>query len=403
MKIDLKGLYLLVALGMAMTGGAVSPAVAAEISGTVTGPDGIARLEGIQATAFLWMGGYFEQVAAVQTGPDGMYALGGLSAGRYQVRFDDWQNGSYRSEVYDDAAELYFGEDVVLGAGDSATGIDASLAVAGKISGVVTGVGGTPPLSGIHVAVYRWNGMDWEPMWAGNTDDEGSYVVGGLPAGVHRVGFEDPRGSFLNEFHVDAADVYSGAEVVVATGETTAGIDAELVAAAKISGTVTRQDGGAPLTGIRAEAYRRDAFGWDRVAGVDTDDRGVYLLAGLPADTYRVRFWHYDYIDEAYEDASDLDSGRDVTVKGGEIATGIDAMLAHVNSAGVAGVRRSDADNLEIIFTGTTGMNYILQEAAALTGVWNDVGAPVRALAGTNALPCSAFVPPTFWRVRLLP
>ena len=87
----------------------------------------------------------------------------------------------------------------------------------------------------------------------------------------------------------------------------------------------------------------------------------------------------------------------------GQTTTGIDASLADVNSADLAGIQFSGGGGFEIRFTGTPSLEYILQEAHSLTGGWSDVGTSTTALSGLNTLPGSSSASQIFWRVRLLP
>ena len=122
--------------------------VTSHISGRVTGPDGIMPLQGIQATAYRWSDSGWDWIQAVDTDANGNYTIGGLPAGTYRVEFNDWQNGDYLSEVYDNVSDWDSGTDIVVAAETTVTDIDASLGIASKISGRVTGPDGTTPLQG---------------------------------------------------------------------------------------------------------------------------------------------------------------------------------------------------------------------------------------------------------------
>jgi len=263
------GVDVVVTAETTVTGIDAALAVASKISGTVTGPDGTTSLSNIQATVYCWNEfnglGYWRQVSSVLTDADGNYRIGGLTTGTYRMGFADW-SGVYVAEAYDNAADLYNGKDIDMAAGETVTGIDASLAVAGMISGMVTGPDGGAPLKGIRVTAYRRNesGPYWELVARGiETDAAGAYTIGGLAVGSYRVEFSDDNGDYMAEVYDDAVDLDSGADVVVTEGETIGGIDASLAIASKISGTVTGPDGTTPLEGIQATA-----FGWNESWGV---------------------------------------------------------------------------------------------------------------------------------------
>ena len=203
--------------------------VTSHISGTVTGPDGTTPLQGIQATAYRWSGSWWDQVSSDDTDASGSYSIGELPAGTYRVEFQDWQNGDYITEVYDDAADLDSGTDIVVPAETTVTGIDASLANASRISGTVTGPDGTTPLQGIQATAYRWSGSWWDQVSSDDTDASGSYSIGELPAGTYRVEFQDwQNGDYITEVYDDAADLDSGTDIVVPAETTVTGIDASL-------------------------------------------------------------------------------------------------------------------------------------------------------------------------------
>ena len=286
-------------------------------------------------------------------------------------------------------------------------GIDASLAAGSGISGTVTGPDGTTPLAGIQVTAYRWDGAGWDWIASANTAADGAYWIGGLAAGTYRVRFDDWSSAYHGETYDNAPDLNSGTDVVVGEGVTVAGIDASLLGWSKIRGRVTGPDGATPLSGIRATACLRDEFGWYWVMSDDTDADGVYEIGGLAGGTYRVRFddvFSGAYRSEAYDNAPDLDSGADLVVLGaGETLAGIDASLADVNSAELAGLQLVGGGGFEIRFTGSANLDYILQEAHSLTGGWSDVGTAATALSGMNTLPGSATASQVFWRIRLVP
>jgi hypothetical protein len=236
------------------------------------------------------------------------------------------------NEVYNNVVDLDSGTDITIAAGATATGIDASLNAASKISGTVTGPDEFTPLENIQAVAFHWNEFGWwDQVGSVHTDSDGNYTIGGLAAGTYRVEFRDWYGNYLPEVYDNASDLDSGTDIVVAAGTTETGIDASLNAASKISGTVTGPDEFTPLENIQAVAFHWNEFGWwDQVGSVHTDSEGNYTIGGLAAGTYRVEFrdWHGNYLPEVYDNASDLDSGTDIVVAAGTTETGIDASLA---------------------------------------------------------------------------
>lgn len=225
-------------------------AQSAAISGTVTGPDGTTGLPDIYVVALAWNNaGWWDETRAAWTGADGRYEIGGLAAGTYRVRFIDWA-GNYVEEVYDNAADLDSGTNLVVNEGATVSGIDASLAAAAKISGTVTGADGMTGLPSIYVVAYSWDGEYSFWRWQGSTstDENGNYEIGGLAAGTYRVEFADYwAGNYVGEIYDNAADLDSGTDIVLEAAASAVGINAALEMNAEISGTVIVADGGAPV------------------------------------------------------------------------------------------------------------------------------------------------------------
>ena len=386
---------------------------ASEIGGTVTGPDGATPLGGIIVVAYGWNAAdeSWGVAGEAETDADGHYAISGLVAGTYRVQFRDLTN-DYAREIYDNAANLNSGADIVLSAGSSADGIDASLALAAEITGTVTGPDGLQPVESIEVEAYRWNETlaIWEWTDDAQTDGEGHYVIGGLPAGTYRLQFSDLLGYYIHETYDDAADLDSGADIILAAGMTADGIDAALASAARITGTVSGPDGLIPLEHIDVAAYRwsESLEDWEQVGGVQTDANGHYMIGELPAGNYRMLFtdWAGDYVQEAYNDAVDLDSGTDIVALVGTTVDGIDASLAVTpppDPPSIISMSQPESNYWEILYTGEIGADFILQETTALTNSWSDVGSPFRCEPGINAITVESTEPILFRRLKASP
>ncbi len=225
-------------------------------------------------------------------------------------------------EWYDDA--LPDGTDatlVTVTAGETASGIDAELALGGQISGTVTMEGGAPATGG--------NVVIWVPSGEGargaEVDGSGNYTFDHVAAGTYNVQFQDFDGA-ANEWYDDATGMDAATPVTVVAGGTTTGIDAELAPAGFISGTVT-MEGGAPATG--GHIYVEDAegnylFGWS-----EFDVSGNYTIGAIPAGTYILHFRDFDWAtNEYYNNTSRYELATPVVVTAGETTANVDIELA---------------------------------------------------------------------------
>ncbi len=290
-------------------------ATAASISGVVTDPAG-APLANVYVQVYETINGTY--ASGGSTASDGSYRVDGLSAGSFTVQFQD-SSGTYLNEWFDDVALQASAVVIDVAAGEAVVGVDASLARAGSISGVVTDSTGAP-LQDIYV--YSVPGYGY-----GYTAVDGSYRIGGLPAGSYQVRFNGSD-DYSGEWFDNAADQGSAAEVVVAAGEAVVGVDASLARAGSISGVVTDSTG-APLQGMYVYA-NRDGSGY----GSSTAADGTYRIDGLTAGSYTVQFQDSTgvYLDEWFDDVADQGSAAEVVVAAGEAVVGVDASLARAGS-----------------------------------------------------------------------
>ncbi len=311
-------------------------ALAGHITGTVTSAGG-SSLSGIQVQAQTWDASRttWQWEGAVMTGAGGTYDLGGLGGGTYRVCFSDTNNGTYAQECYNDAISVDSAVDVVVTAGQTKAGINAQLALAGHITGAVTGAGGSP-LEGIQV---NWDVRSNTLQWGGAvaTGSGGTYDIGGLRAGTYRVCFSDAsRGTYAKECYNDALSIDRAVDLTVTAGQTTAGISAQLALAGHVTGTVTAA--GSPVSGltVQAQVWNAGTKFWDWVENTFTAVDGTYNLV-LGAGIYRVCFgnWNSDsrYVTQCYISGSSQNGGTDVTVIVGQTVPNINAQLvspAHI-------------------------------------------------------------------------
>lgn len=381
------------------------------ISGTVTGTNGT-PLHFISAAAYQWSepNSIWMVCESDYTDWDGHYEIGGLTAGTYRVGFTDEINELYAFKAYPNAATVDAGSNVVVPAFADVEGIDVSLGFRSTISGIVTGPNGSPPLPGIEITAYLFR-LGWEAQRQSTTGADGRFVVAGLEAGTYRVGFRDiQNGDYAPEAYNDAADVYSGTDIPVGTSSNVAGINANLTPASKISGRVTGPVSNIPLQGIRVAAYASNNAptipmeSWSQASETLTGEDGRYLVGGLRAGTYRVGFsdtnWNYYF--ETYDNAPEVDFGRNLAVPAAATLSNINASLTLRGQPFpplMADLQPAGQGNCRLTFAGQSGQSLVLQQATSLTGQWTTVGDPFSCWTGLNYLDVVPTPPATYWRV----
>ena len=270
-------------------------APAGHISGTVTDTHG-SNLANISVNVFASADDYQNgnPTAWTQTAADGTYDLGGLPAGSgYIVRFDDDNTGNHVEQFYDHQPSSDSAKPVSVTAGETTEGIDATLALAGHITGTVTDANGAP-LPGIWVNVYAslddYNNDNG--LTGTQTDQHGFYDLNSVPVGDgYIVGFSDPdNGAYLPQCYLGQATADQATPVAVTFGVPLTGIDAVLAPAGRITGRVTDANGD-PLPDMMVSVFT-SVDNWNNgisVGSAQADENGHYVL-GLPAGSYLVQF-----------------------------------------------------------------------------------------------------------------
>lgn len=316
-------------------------ATGSHLQGVVTTVDG-APLDRIEASVYRYEldpSGLFDWWTTVSThvtDASGVYRIGGLPPGRYRLGFHDQRSpNEYFPEFYDNAATLETGTSITVTANVTIT-TNISMSAGGRISGMVTNAHGVP-IEDLQVTSYQYSpapwGNDWNYSLIGATDASGRYQIGGLPAGLYHLEFSDTYSPkrYLSEYYMDAQTLISGADILVAENETIGNINAQLDAAAHITGVV-RDLQGAPVANIwvRAQSPEVDGIVYSGLA--TTAISGTYDIGGLTPAAYQVSFtdsrgWH-EYATEYYNDVYNWAEAAYFTVTIGQVVTNVNAMLA---------------------------------------------------------------------------
>lgn len=302
-----------------------SPASAAgrTISGHVQGPSGEA-VTSCKVELVATGGAHLQGPQNLDSNGD--YAFTDLQEGTYVVEFRDCF--PYLDEFWDDKATLGTATPITLSDPDASVEADATLAEGGKISGRVTDAGGAP-LAGICVsAVVPDAGIDIQVT----TDANGDYAIRGLSPAQYKLAFNacgPPDPTYFEQWYDNVGSISQASPITVGANAELTGKNASLVKKASISGRITDGQGN-PLPNICVGAVGTGVGDGDAT----TDANGDYILAGLPADTYRLVFSpchesDSNVIGEVYNDhpGNNLGDADPISLAEGQTITGVNASL----------------------------------------------------------------------------
>jgi Carboxypeptidase regulatory-like domain len=291
------------------------------ISGTVT-DTGNHPLPGIcvSASAVTFPGSY----GSDRTDAAGNYLITNLTPASYKVSFYDCATRTHVQQWYNNKPDSTSADVVVVTDGNDTPNINAALASGGSISGVVTDAGATP-LFGICVYAYGQS----SPFYGfAQTKHNGAYTIAGLSPGTYNVEFYDcQNGRYVDQWYNNKPSFDTADPVVVTDGANTPNINAALIVAGSISGTVT--DAGAhPLAGICVSVVDTSTgvfFGY-----AQTDPSGQYLVSSLAPGTYAVQFYDCTqniYVTQWFNNKPSQAAANPVTVTSGIETAGVNAAL----------------------------------------------------------------------------
>jgi len=327
----------------------VTPAGAQQdgsISGTVTAEGG-GPLSGICVAVT----DIFEEVTAT-TSASGTYTVSGLFPGEYLVHFNgcqDVRNTQYADEWWQESPGFSDAKLVTVGEGQTVTGINGTLPLAGHITGTLTDATTSQGLAGICI-----NAVDVDQLSFATAESSGTGAFDlSVRAGTYVIIFFDCtiQKTYIPEIYNDIMLPEDGepTPVAVAAGQTTAGINASLEQGGTIAGNVIASHTGAPLDGACVVALDPSTGEelWFATTGEEGAASGGYQLGGLPAGTYKVEFvGECSPKNHATETRT-----QTVTVEVGKITSGIDAALPPVADLSAA----CPEDQIPSAFTDTGG------------------------------------------------
>ena len=292
------------------------------IAGTVTGAG--KPLSGV--CVFAGGGGH------TVTSKSGKYRIAKVKPGRYAVEFIPFgfcgtNTGDWLRQFYKNInGPIFHGKltRVVVKAGKTTSGIDASLNLGGEITGTVKSQAGKA-LSRVCVATEGRQGRAFLDGFT-SSNKHGGYVLHSLFPGKYTVVFE-PRGcgntdNVVAQWWKNSATQKHATKITVTSGQAVRGINGSLHAGAVISGVVRGGSShGALLKGICVFAQPRsgDFYEFSRVI---TNSKGAYRLTGLTTGKYQLF-----YLRNCGNKGNFLEVRRTISVVTGQVTAGVDTVL----------------------------------------------------------------------------
>jgi hypothetical protein len=258
---------------------------------------------------------------------DGSYVITALPTGSYHLYAQEW-SGLYAPKWYPDADRVEDASLIPVTEGTPTSDIDFALPPAGRISGRVTDLQGTP-MAFVPLYAQRADSRQiWEEQFWGYTDENGEYVITGLGTGEYWVALMPWFGSVY--YYPGTQDPDQAESVHVVQGEETTGVDFAISAGGGISGAVTDAVTGDPVAG--ADVMVVDGFGLT-ISWTATDQNGLYQAHWLPPGSYKVLASAKSYELEWYKNASNFEEALWVEVAEDVATDGIDFTLAPMRAS----------------------------------------------------------------------
>ena len=322
--------------------------------------------------------GYIDS-ASTASGEDGVYSYSELHAGDFRLYFGielHSNSSKYIPEYYDNAVSLESAADITVGEGETVTRIDAQLSELPAISGLVTDENGEP-LSLISASFYHYGSRypgfreEWYAYETVQTNQNGAYFLDQVKAGRNLIRFSDKSSSsasprYKDRFYQNAHTIESATVITATNNEQLVVETVQLEKLGSISGTVTDPDGNPEYAYVTVEAWDSRYESWEEIDNTETNSDGTYIIGGLEANSYHVRFedreddfGEYEdiYASELYSNVFESAFATDIVIDSGEDVTGIDAQMG----------------KLPIIEGTVTGANgNPIGSAPVLLYAWND-------------------------------
>ncbi|MCX6583459.1 MAG: carboxypeptidase regulatory-like domain-containing protein [Candidatus Aminicenantes bacterium] len=179
-------------------------------------------------------------------------------------------------------------------------------------------------IANVQVQAYTFASTSY--AGAAATDADGNYAIGGITPGNYKVLFSPPNGSnYVYQWYNNKNSSEIADPVTITAGQTTNGINAQLVLGGAVSGRVT-DEADAGILNVNVGVYLNNISYWN-----STDADGYYTVRGIPAGNCTASFYTANagnYIQEWYNDKSSQETADIFSVTPGQTTGNIDAQLA---------------------------------------------------------------------------
>ncbi len=315
------------------------------VSGVVTGAGGVA-LERARAELYTPDGDF--SVDSDVTDAAGAFLFEGVRPGSYKIRFSD-PVGEYLPEWFNDKASQALADPVVVAKDTPVAGITANLApdpaaaidpTQVDLQGAVVDSSGKPVIGAQveaestpldernrttdqvrtnRAGIYSFTDLD--PAASGQSED--TYKVSAYDTIEREEGQFFRLGSYFG-----GAKQYDNADSVVLTpGAIKGGVNITLPLTGGVNGTITSESG-LPVSATYASFINADGEGGGQVGA---KSNGTYQTTALVPGTYKVLFGDFGVGNEEHApewyDNGRFEDAKTITVKSGQIVTGINAAL----------------------------------------------------------------------------
>jgi hypothetical protein len=167
-----------------------------------------------------------QTISKSNTGADGVYLISALPEGIYKVFFQTSGEVNYLDEWFNKKYSLSASDNVFVSAGYVADYVDAILSEGGIINGTVKDMYGNG-VGNIWVFVYSATDQTNTIKYSLSKDD-GSFMVGGIPAGTYKVQFDPLWLNYYDKWYDDQGGFPTAQSITVASGSSISSINATL-------------------------------------------------------------------------------------------------------------------------------------------------------------------------------